>query len=245
MNALEEATIGALVAQKPARAALFDKLSIDFCCGGKATLSEACLKAGLAVEEVGRMLEEFDRCDSALTAAEEPDWLKASLTDLADHIVKTHHAYLNQELPRLAALVAKVAAVHGQKDARLLELKNVFEALKSELETHTGKEENILFPYIRSLDSRSFDAAAHKRQPVFGTVLNPVKCMENEHEDAGQALVKMRELTDQYRAPQGACNSWLALLDGLEKLDKDLRIHIHKENSILFPRAIASELSGK
>lgn len=240
MNALEEATVGALVAAKPARAALFDKLSIDFCCGGKATLAQACLKAGLSLEQVGKMLDEFDKADSARLAQGEPDWLKASLTDLTDHIVKTHHAYLNQELPRLAALAAKVAAVHGQKDARLLELKIVFEALKNELETHTGKEEKILFPYIRSLD-----AAVHKRQPVFGTVLNPVRCMENEHEDAGQALVKMRELTDQYRAPQGACNSWLALLDGLEKLDKDLRIHIHKENSILFPRAIASELSGK
>jgi len=113
---------------------------------------------------------------------------------------------------------------------------SIFSDMREEIEQHTMKEDMVLFPFIRKLD----EAKSLPPAP-FGTVANPVRCMESEHNDAGEALMQLRELTDQYTPPEHACMSWRALLGGLEHLDQDLRTHIHKENAILFPKAIAAE----
>ncbi|MBU6454988.1 MAG: iron-sulfur cluster repair di-iron protein [Cyanobacteria bacterium REEB67] len=234
MKEIKQEAVGLLVAAQPLRAAVFDRFGIDFCCGGKQTLLDACEKAGIGTESVIAGLAEND---ARAAMQDAPDsWLNASLTELTKHIEQTHHAYLKVELPRLQALAEKVARVHGAKDSRLIEVAAVFSAMKEEIEQHTAKEDNILFPYMRQLDQ----GKGIPRAP-FGTVANPVRCMESEHNDAGQALINLRVLTDQYKAPESACSSWLALLAGLAHLDQDLRTHIHKENSILFPRAIETE----
>jgi len=226
--------VGLLVAEQPLRAAVFDRFGIDFCCGGKQTLLDACEKAGIRTAAV---IADLAENDAHAAMQDVPDsWLNASLTELTNHIQQTHHAYLKLELPRLQALAEKVARVHGAKDSRLVEVVAVFSAMKQEIEQHTMKEDNILFPFMRQLDQGKGIPKA-----PFGTVANPVRCMESEHNDAGEALMKLRVLTDQYVAPEGACTSWLALLAGLAHLDQDLRTHIHKENSILFPKAIKAE----
>ncbi len=227
-------SVGILVAEQPLRAAVFDKLGIDFCCGGKQTLEDACDKLRISPETAIALLLASDEQSNGTSGGEK--WLAASLTELTDHIEQTHHRYLKGELPRLQALSSKVARVHGDKDPRLLKVEAIFAAMKQEIDQHTMKEELVLFPFIRQLDRVTTVPDA-----PFGTVANPVRCMESEHDDAGEALMALRRLTDGYNVPEGACTSWLALLGGLAQLDQDLRTHIHKENSILFPRAIAAE----
>lgn len=231
-NNLAVQAIGALVAQEPLRASVFDEFGLDFCCGGKQSLEDACRKSGVDLRTVLDRLASND----ANTGSSSERWSGSPVSDLIDHIEGTHHAYLKRELPRLSRLSEKVAGVHGDRAPELIELMNVFRELRHEIEQHTLKEEMVLFPYIRSLESQTT-----AQGPPFGTVANPIRCMESEHEDAGRALTRMRELTGEYVAPPDACASWKALVGGLKALDQDLRIHIHKENSILFPKALLLE----
>lgn len=224
-------SLGMLVAQMPLRARVFDEFGLDFCCGGKQSLEEACQKSGVNISQVLKRMAEDDH-----TTSVEEQWDDSTLSELIDNIESTHHDYLKKELPRLFNLTEKVARVHGERAPEMVELAQVFRQLKDEIEQHTMKEEMVLFPYIRQLESKKSPSA-----PPFGTVANPIRCMESEHDDAGQALFKMRELTNEYSPPDDACGSWKALLGGLAHLDKDLRIHIHKENSILFPKALLLE----
>lgn len=232
MEDLGSVTVGELVAQEPLRAQVFDQVGIDFCCGGKVSLEEACKKKNLSVADV---VSKLKACDSQ-SLPEKSNWVAASVADLADHIETTHHQYLKKELPRLQALAEKVARVHGERAPEMVQLEKVFSRMKEEIEAHTMKEEMVLFPYIRTLDSEDSITA-----PPFGTVANPIRCMESEHEEAGQALFEMRKLTNEYTPPEDACGSWKALLGGLAHLDRDLRTHIHKESSILFPKALLLE----
>ncbi len=225
-------TVGELVAERPSRSRVFERLGIDYCCGGKLSLAEAGARRGLSVEELIRAVAEHDQA----APAEERDWTQASLTELADHIEATHHAYLRDELPRLGLLAAKVADVHGGEQPHLRDINGVFVELRAELESHMMKEEHILFPICRQLDRSAGPQAFH-----CGSVANPIRVMEHEHDNAGRALEQLRELTAGYQPPQSACNSYRALYDGLATLEQDLHQHIHKENNILFPRAIAAE----
>lgn len=224
-------SLGELVAQKPLRAKVFDEFGLDFCCGGKQTLEEACRKKNINLSKVLKRIAEDEYTNDA-----EDQWNESSLAKLIDNIESTHHAYLKKELPRLSGLADKVAKVHGERAPQMVELSQVFRQLKEEIEQHTMKEEMVLFPYIKQLENRESQST-----PPFGTVANPIRCMESEHDDAGQALFKMRELTNEYSPPEDACGSWKALLGGLAHLDKDLRTHIHKESSILFPKALQLE----
>lgn len=236
MDNILNQTIGQLVAEQPGRAAVFDSLGIDYCCGGKATLAQACQSQKLDRDIVTALLYENDR--ALKDRGEGENWQEASVTALTDHIEQCHHAYLKKELPRLNALSQKVAAVHGAKDSRLQLLAKALARTSNELLTHALKEEQILFPYIRKLD-----AVAESLPPPFGTVANPINCLEKEHSESGDALSELRALTDNYNVPAGACASWNALMDGLSQLDTDLRTHIHKENSILFPKVLKLEQS--
>jgi regulator of cell morphogenesis and NO signaling len=220
-------TVGELVAERPSRSRVFEKIGIDYCCGGKITLQEACSRQGLDPEAVAQALSAAD------SSPEATNYATMSLTELADHIVATHHAYLKLELPRLAQLVDKVVDVHGSKDARLAELQGVYAAFQDEITLHLMKEERILFPMIRSMDDLGASAASH-----CGGIGNPIRVMEHEHQSAGDALARMRKLTDGYVAPESACNTWRALCSGLAELERDTHDHIHKENNILFPRAL-------
>lgn len=227
-------SVGMLVAEQPLRAAVFDSFGIDYCCGGKQTLAAACERGGIVTDTVIASLVDSDAKVEVGQSAQ--NWLNASLTELADHIEQTHHVYLKSELPRIQALADKVAKVHGVREPRLVKVAAIFSAMSEELLEHTAKEELVLFPFMRLLNQ-----GKGRPNAPFSTVAKPVTCLESEHDDAGAALMQLRQLTDQYVPPEGACASWQALLAGLAHLDQDLRIHIHKENSILFPLAVKTE----
>lgn len=230
--AQNEATVGQLVVERPSRARVFERLGIDYCCGGKLPLREACQRKHLDYDAVLTELEQ----EQAAPSESARNWAAASLTELCDHIEQTHHAYLKEELPRLEFLTKKVAARHGDNRPALLEIQELFAALKVEMEDHMMKEERIFFPYCRTLD-----AAVELPPTRCGGAASPIEVLTREHEDAGDALVQFRALTGNYTCPQDACNTFRAMYDGLQHLERDMHEHVHKENNILFPRAIQRE----
>jgi regulator of cell morphogenesis and NO signaling len=226
-------TVGELVTERPSRSRVFERLRIDYCCGGKTPLDQACAEKGLSAEQV---LRELEAAEAGNPVGEETDWSQAPMSQLVDHIVATHHVYLRRELPRLTGLVDKVAEVHGERHRELSVLRSVYRALVNELESHMLKEEQVLFPMIRELESATVLPGFH-----CGSVNNPIRVMEHEHDDAGAALARMRTLTDGYTVPADGCNTYRAMVDALADLERDLHTHIHKENNILFPKAAAAE----
>ncbi|HOA72060.1 MAG TPA: iron-sulfur cluster repair di-iron protein [Phycisphaerae bacterium] len=233
-NALDlDSSVSEWVIDRPSRSRLFERLGIDYCCGGKQPLAEACRTKGLEPAEVMESLLQEGAADAD---ADQRDWSRASLTELADHIVQTHHAYLKTELPRLEAIVDKVTNVHGERHPEMHQVRSVFQGLKDELESHLAKEEQVLFPMIRELERAGSRPSFH-----CGSIANPISVMEYEHDGAGNALASLRQLTRDYSTPADACNTWRAMADGLRQLEEDLHLHIHKENNILFPRALKLE----
>lgn len=228
-----EQTVGDFVRQKPTRARVFESLKIDYCCGGKISLARACTKRGIDVDEV---LQAISRSDEQADTGTLVDVDSMGLAELADHIVATHHAYLREELPRLDFMTEKVSRVHGDKDERLFRMRQAFVALKAELDPHMIKEEKVLFPIVRQLE-----ASAERQEFPCGSVANPIRQMEHEHDLAGDALAILNESTDAYTPPDWACNTYRAMLDSLARLEADMHQHIHKENNVLFPKAIRLE----
>jgi regulator of cell morphogenesis and NO signaling len=229
-----ECTVGEIATQVPGITGIFESLGIDYCCGGRKTLDEVCREKGLDSGAVLNMLQDNDR--AAAGGARSPDVSEMSLTELVDHIQNTHHAYLHAELPRLAKMTQTVASIHGKSDPRLHQVRETFRAMALELWQHMFKEEECLFPLVRQLEASERTPSVH-----CGTVANPIRQMEIEHDDAGSALERLRELTDGYSPPASACQTYRALLTGLAFLERDMHLHIHKENNVLFPHALKIE----
>jgi regulator of cell morphogenesis and NO signaling len=225
-----ETRIGELVAARPALARLFEGLKIDYCCGGKQTLAAACAARGLAVPTVVAMIE---AAAAALAAAPaDVDAAAMSLTQLADHIEQSHHAYLKEELPRLVEMADRVAYKHAGRDPRLPDMAATVRQLADEMFCHMYKEEQVLFPLVRQIE-------AGQRGGFAASIADPIRQMEAEHDDAGRATERLRELTDGFQPDAEACNTHRALLDGLARFEADLHRHVHKENNVMFPRALA------
>lgn len=229
-NITVETTVGEIVRAAPARSRMFETLGIDYCCGGKKPLSEACRAKGLDPATVVAMLSALDGAsDNA------PANLDAmTLSELCDHIETVHHGYLREELPRLDFMTRKVAAVHGDHEPRLLEVRRVFETFHAEITSHTKEEDEQIFPAIRRLETASGDKPA-----AASTLKDSLAKLESEHDSAGAALARFQALTDRYSPPEWACNTFRALYDGLAELEKNMHQHVHKENNVLFPRALA------
>ena len=227
------ATVGELVVKRPSNARVFERFGIDYCCGGRLPLAVACERKGIDPAAVLAALEQ----DADRPQAQERDWSAASFGEITSHIESTHHAYLKRELPRLEQLTDRVAARHGEGHPELRQLHQVFLGFKAELEAHMAKEERVLFPMCRGFDG----STAVALQFHCGSIQNPVAVMVHEHDRAGDDLRQMRELTGDYVPPKGACSSYRALLAGLAELEADMHRHVHLENNILFPRAVAAE----
>ncbi|MCH7798024.1 MAG: iron-sulfur cluster repair di-iron protein [Planctomycetes bacterium] len=218
-----ETTVGEIAVDHPLATRVFARHNIDFCCGGGKPLAEVCSRLDLDTELVLKEIQD------ELAESGEPQrrWDEAPLEDLIEHILTAYHRPLHEELPRLEAMIRKVQSVHGEKDPeRFAELLTVYLALKTELQEHMMKEEQVLFPMIR----QGRGAMAN----------DPVSVMMHEHDSAGRALRRVRELTDDYQPPEEACTTWRALWHGLAALETEMHEHIHLENNILFPRALAS-----
>ena len=237
MSAIAEKTVRELALEHSSATRVFEKLGIDYCCGGDKSLEEACRSANLSPAQVQSAL---DAAQKEATNAITGNWQRGPLADLIAHINATHHKYVRQEIIRLGPLFEKVCGVHGKNHPELLHIQAVFRGLAQELTQHMMKEEMVLFPYIVRMEE-----AVVQGEPVlpppFGTVANPVAMMEHEHDSAGEALKAMHSASNGYAAPEGACASYQALYRALAEFEADLHQHIHLENNILFPRAIAME----
>ncbi len=233
MNLDPQTSLATLVGERPEAMRYFEALGLDYCCGGRQSLNEACTTAGLDLATVVAGLAELKRG----TPDPPPfaQWQTASLTALTRHLEASHHAYLREELPRLAALMAKVLAVHGATHPELSRLSQVLQAFTDDMMPHLMKEEQILFPFIRSLEE------GRPGEACFSTVQGPIRVMEMEHEAVGAMLAEFRQLTQGYEAPADACGSFRGLYAGLLALEQDTHLHIYLENQILHPRAITRE----
>ncbi len=230
-------TVGEIAAETPNCTREFEKLGIDYCCGGNRTLHEACAQVSVNVDEV---LARLQKCAEAATSESDKNWQAQPLADLIAHINATHHVFIRSESPRIEALAAKVVGVHGKNHPELLTMQELFTALADELAVHLMKEEQILFPYVLRMEE-SVVAGEPAPPAMFGTVMNPIRMMMQEHDGAGEALRSLRQVTKNYRAPEDACISYRTLYDALQGFEKDLHQHIHLENNVLFPRASAME----
>ena len=229
-------TLGQIAAKDLRKAEIFKKYGLDFCCGGKKTVKQACAEKGLDVTKIEHELQQADRNPSTRPLPY-GDW---SLDFLADFIVNTHHSYVKKKLPDLKNYAAKVAAVHGKHHPELIPILQLVEEVSAELYTHMIKEERILFPYIKDLVAATNSSqslhAAH-----FGTVQNPISVMEMEHEMVGENLAAIRTLSGNFALPVDACASYSLLYKMLDEFEDDLFTHVHLENNILFPKALELE----
>lgn len=221
----------------PATLRVFQRHGIDFCCRGGVSLGEACEERGL---ELSRLLEELSVAEGG-DEPSEPDWTSAPLAELVDHILHRYHERLREDLPRLTAMAEAVIAAHGEAHPEVRELAVVLAALRSELEAHTAKEEQVLFPAVVALERA---AGGSEPPPVGLTLGGPIQVMEAEHEAAGRALARLRELSGEFQPPPGACPTFRGLYHGLAELESDTHRHIHLENNILFPRATELQAGG-
>ena len=229
----KDTPVGQWAVHRPQAIHVLERHGVDYCCGGDKPLTDACRDAGVDLQQV---FDDLNLAEPSEHGASPSNWCDASLTELCDHIEQTHHAFLREQLPQLTERIAKVVAAHAEKHPELLDVQSTFQDLRAELEPHMIKEECILFPAIRIMEKGSPPFVF-----PFGSVRNPIGAMEHEHDNAGNAVRRLHELTDGYTVPGNACTTYRAMLEGLQRLEADLHEHIHKENNILFPGAAKLE----
>ena len=233
MTLTHDTKVGDLVLAWPQALRFLEAKGVDYCCGGHRSLQEACTVAGQEPEAILAALEALPALAPGTPSPQV--WLAASLTQLLAHIEATHHAFLRTELPRLEALMQKVLGAHGANHPELGEVAGIVQDLSGDLIPHLMKEEQILFPFIRRMES------GQPGEACFGTVQSPIRVMEAEHVEVGNLLVQLRTLTQDCSVPADGCATFRALYDGLRGLEEDLHLHIYLENQILHPRAVAME----
>jgi regulator of cell morphogenesis and NO signaling len=232
MNQVSERAIGEIVAEDWRAAAVFDQYGIDFCCGGRRSVADACRTAGIDAVAVEQALEQLHAVDAGDEASRWP------VARLVDHIVRTHHDYVRGAVPRIAGYLTKLNGVHGARHPELAQVAAEFDTLGKDLLQHMRKEEHVLFPYVRELEG-----PVRPGPSPFGTVENPIRMMEREHEEAGSQLREMRRLTGDYTAPADGCATYRVCFEELAHFERDLHRHVHLENNVLFPRAVQLEAS--
>ncbi|KMP10303.1 hypothetical protein UZ36_08030 [Candidatus Nitromaritima sp. SCGC AAA799-C22] len=230
-----QSTIDEWVKDEMSRTAVFEELEIDFCCGGNKTLQDACREKGLDLDAV---VERLISAGGAKTVREVTDWASLSVSELVDHILSTHHAYLKEAIPSLTELVDKVVHAHEERHPELARVKSAVRELFDDLQSHLMKEENILFPLAISMNSKIPAGEFH-----CSSARGPVMVMRHEHDQANRLLDEIRDATRNYKMPQDGCASYQLMLNRLKEFEVDLHVHIHKENDVLFPGILELELS--
>ncbi len=237
MNATLETTIRDIVAEDFRAAAVFQRHGLDFCCGGARSVLDACRDKGIDAAAV--LTDIQNACGSVESRT--PRFASWDVPTLIAYIVGNHHEYVRRAIPPLLAHTEKIATVHGERHPELAEIARLFAGVADEMTSHMFKEERLLFPYIQSLHHSVQQNRGVPPSP-FGTVGNPIRMMEAEHESAGNAMARVRELSGGYQPPADACTTYRVSLEELKAFEEDLHAHVHLENNILFPRAI--ELEG-
>ncbi|MTE27433.1 iron-sulfur cluster repair di-iron protein [Winogradskyella ouciana] len=231
-----EKEIGQYVADDFRTAAIFSKYKIDFCCNGNRTIAEACEKKGL---DSSKLMDEINQIINAKTG-ETIDYKSWPLDLLAEYIEKKHHRYVEEKIPVIRQFLDKLCRVHGQRHPELHKINELFTASAGELASHMKKEELILFPFIKKMVKAKLENGV-VQSPQFGIVENPISMMKDEHDNEGDRFRQIAELTDNYNPPADACNTYKVTFAMLDEFEKDLHLHIHLENNILFPEAIKLE----
>lgn len=233
---LANTTVGDIVAADFRAAGVFERYGIDFCCGGRQSLGEACRDADASPEAVIRDLQALPAA-----AGSADDMTAWSASSLIEYIESTHHTYVRAAIPRIGGFVDKLVEVHGARHPELAFLAAAFQRLAVDLIQHMRKEERVLFPFIRDLEEHQTSHLCSTLLSPFGSVENPIRMMEHEHRDAGDELAAIRELTGGYVTPADGCTTYRVCMSELQAFERDLHRHIHIENNILFPKAVAME----
>lgn len=238
MESIDDLTLSEIVIKYPFAANVFEKHRLDFCCGGKKTLSAACAENGIEVEGVRSELEMA--AEKTLHRSGKIEFNDMDLGLLIDYIESNHHAYVRNAIPVIQAHILKVVNAHGKNHPEMKEISEHFDEVADEMTLHMRKEEHMLFPYIRQIaeSKEQKDAIA---PPAFKTVRNPISVMEFEHERAGRAMEKIRTISRNYEPPADACTTFRLCLTELDEFERDLHKHVHLENNILFPKAVNIE----
>ncbi|MCU0359192.1 MAG: iron-sulfur cluster repair di-iron protein [Bacteroidia bacterium] len=231
-----EKSIGQQVVENYRKAEIFKKYGIDFCCGGKKTLSKVCKEKNL---DLNLIMNELNKAESAQGFASQ-NFQAWDAGFLAEYIVNTHHKYVKSAIPFLLELTKKVARVHGADRPELIDIATLFADVADELTAHMFKEEQVLFPYIKQLSASHVNPAT-QQFPAFSSVEQPILMMEHEHEAVGELFLTIRTLSDNFTPPESACNSYRVSYSKLKEFEEDLHQHIHLENNILFPKALELE----
>lgn len=232
MNDTLEKSIGQLVAEDYRTAQVFKAHKIDFCCKGNRTLTEVATKKGLNLEAISEELE------AVRSNGQEnlPDFKTWPLDLLIDYIEKTHHRYVEKQIPVLKQYLNKLYRVHGERHPELFDIFEQFNTSAGELSMHMKKEELVLFPYIRKMVAGPTGSEALEK-PHFGSVSNPIQMMMEEHDNEGERFRTIAKLSNDYTPPEDACNTYRVAFSLLQEFEDDLHRHIHLENNILFPKA--------
>ncbi|HEY8055524.1 MAG TPA: iron-sulfur cluster repair di-iron protein [Terriglobales bacterium] len=228
-----ERTVGELAVGAPGAARVFERAGIDFCCGGKKPLREACREQGVDLEEI---LASLRASEEERAPAPDAHWQREPLPALIAHIVERHHQYVRRETPHIETWLEKCIAAHGSRHPELMRIRHTFMAMAGEMAQHMAKEELILFPAISRM-------AAGRTDPSGGvaSLTQPVRMMLVEHDHAGRDLAEIRKLGGDFMPPPDACNTYRTLYQALGQFEADMKQHVHLENNILFPRALATE----
>jgi regulator of cell morphogenesis and NO signaling len=230
----KDETLGQIAAKDIRKAAIFKKYGLDFCCGGKKTVKQACAAKGIDVTRVEQELQSADK-NPLTRPLPYNEW---SLDFFVDFIVNTHHNYVRKTLPEIRGYAAKVARVHGANHPELLQIQQLVEHMSEELIPHMMKEEKILFPYIRQqAQAKNSNVALHST--TFASVQVPINIMETDHTIVAEDMEEIKTLSNDYDIPEDACASYNLLYRMLKEFEEDLHIHIHLENNILFPASLA------
>jgi len=233
-QSLSSLSLAQIVNSNHQAASVFEKYHLDFCCKGKRSLEQACAEQQLSVSKVTEDLENVFTKDNSRTTI---DFEKMSLTQLADYIVQTHHAYVKNEMPQIHAYLQKVSSKHGERHPELYKIFQTFAAVKEEMEGHMKKEELVLFPRIKELQKLADNENAQLQLNI-SYLQSPITVMEQEHDHAGNLLNDIRILSNDYFPPQDACTTYRLSFAALKAFEMDLHQHVHLENNILFPKAI-------
>ncbi|MBK5191795.1 MAG: iron-sulfur cluster repair di-iron protein [Flavobacteriaceae bacterium] len=234
----DDETLGEIAVKDLRKAEVFKKYGLDFCCGGKKTVKQACAEKGLDVTKIEQELQAADKTVSNSRPLPYNDW---NLDFLADYIVNTHHSYVRKTLPDLRSFSTKVASVHGENHPELFEISRLVEQVCQELSEHMVSEETILFPYVKHIVAAKNNNSASVKFENYDSIKTPIDMLEMEHEAVGNSLETIRELSNNYTLPEDSCASYSYLYKTLDEFESDLFIHIHLENNILFPKAIELE----
>lgn len=236
MENLRNKTVGEIVKSDFRAADVFSGYGIDFCCGGKISVADACASNGCDEDKLISELEAL-QYQTGSAAHDFDSW---KIDFLADYIINTHHQYVSKAIPQILPLAQKVAEVHGANHSEVVLINDLFQQLANELNMHMQKEEVVLFPYIKKLVAAE-NSGGCTDGSCFGSIASPISVMEQEHETAGIILKQLYHLSNDYTAPEDACNTFRVLYGKLKEFEDDLHRHIHLENNILFPKAIELE----